>query len=245
MTNLILKTAMVVTLTALAACSGGGSSSSTPKPTPTPDPVTVPGATASVNDLVNFARSGTSTTKDNGVVGYRRAEGGVVVTADQIPGYGVGLVTRMENGQATVFNMAGDPVVTAATPSGVYTGDLAMNYRMTEDGQWQTALGDMAIVLDLQNGEAHVDSIVGNANNNIEFMGSAEVNNGRLTMDDAIVNVRDGEGFMLGRETGTMDGIIATGSDTTAITGTVGSSNAQTGFDMKGGFLTTFDPEFN
>lgn len=244
MKNLMTKTAMVACLAALAACGGGGGGgSSTPAPTPTP--VTVPGANAPIAQMIDFAKQGSATPKQHGVMTFSHSAGGVVIKADEIPGYGVGLVTRMENGQATVFNTAGNPLVTTATPSGVYTGGIEMNYRMTENGQWQTALGDMAIVLDLANGTAGVDSIVGNANNNIEFMGEAQVANGRLSMTDAMVNLRDGQGAMISQERGTMNGIIATGSDTTAITGTVGSSNATTGFDMNGGFLTTYDPRHN
>lgn len=248
MKNALLKTALLASLTALTACGGssdGGSNSRPTNPSTPTNPGTVPGAKAPVADMIAFARGGDRQTRETGVVNYSRQAGGVTISADEIPGYGMGLVTRMENGKATVFSVAGEPLVTAATPNGVYTGEVNMNYKMDSAGQWQTAIGNMAIVLDMAEGTASVDSIVGNGNNNIEFMGGAQVANGRIAMNDAIVHVRDGEGWMISRETGTMDGIITTGTDVSAIVGTIGVDNGTNGFEMKGGFSTAWDQRYN
>lgn len=244
MKNLLLKTALLAALTAVAACSGGGGSGGADTD-PRPPVVQAPGANASAAQLAAFAKQEDGIRASNGLVSHSKTVGDVTVTAQVIPGYGTGLVTRMEQGKKTVFAFDGDPVVSAATPDGVYTGQLNANYKVDRASQWQSSGGDMSIVLDTKNGQAHVDSMIGNGQSNMEYMGTAQVSGGRLTMNDGVVNVRDGEGFLISQEVGTLNGIVATGSETTAILGTVGSKNATSGFEMNGGFTTVYDPKYN
>ncbi|PZO71673.1 MAG: hypothetical protein DI629_21370, partial [Mesorhizobium amorphae] len=137
--------AAVLAISALTACGGGGGGGSAPNPVPTPtqpkpaepgNPADRP-ASGSAKDLAAFARTGAAKQMD-GYVRYTRAYGsGSSVSYDALPGGVAGLVTLSEAGKARVFDLNGSPMVSADTPSGVYTGDVDLDYRMTAGGDWR------------------------------------------------------------------------------------------------------------
>ncbi|GGF74838.1 hypothetical protein GCM10011402_29410 [Paracoccus acridae] len=240
-------TAALALAVLLGACSGssngGDANENRPGPGVRP-PLTEPLSTKTA-DLIAFAQAGHSSEFENGVMRAQNtvADGGFV-RHDTVAGSKVSRVAYTGGAAAQdIYRVQGrDAVVTA--PSGVYTGEIDMTWQDGATAAWNRASGRMAIVLDLHEGHAFVDSIVGNANNNIEYMGDAQVNGDTLKSGNMIVHVRDGEGYFKHRVTGTLDGRIASGNGAAAILGTAGAHDAAKGFTMKGGFSTGFDQGF-
>lgn len=239
--------AAVLAISALTACGGGGGGSApNPVPAPTQPKPAEPGnpASGSAKDLAAFARTGGAKQMD-GYVRYTRAYGsGSSVSYDALPGGAAGLVTLSEAGKARVFDLNGGPMVSADTPSGVYTGDIDLDYRMTAGGDWRAMRGNMAMSLDLEGGKVGIDSIAGNGSNVIEVMGEAQVSNGVIGGEDLTTRVRDAEGRFMFDAKGSVDGLVSGTGDDAGIAATFEGSHAN-GFGMNGGAVLVLDPEFN
>ena len=258
-TSLLL--AFALSLTACGGGGGGGGVSQPPvitdpgdtdpddtDPDDTVNPPVVGPLSTSTADLVTYAQAGTTAGFENGVMRSRNVKSadGVIHNAhyDSLAGSTNGRVTYVNSDGEAIYRLVGDTPTSVTAPSGVYTGEIDMSWKDGADDDLHTASGRMAIVLNLQSGSASVDSIVDdNANNVIQVIGSANVVGGALKGDAMTVLVGDAEGANIRNETGTLDGVIASGTDSSAIFGTVGSSNTANGWEMTGGFSTGFDQE--
>jgi hypothetical protein len=242
--NTTLRTAFAVSALALmAACGGGSGVSSVPAPTsaPTSNPATPAPTTAakpasnSTADLVKFAQGGVSETLRDDVLRVSRDFEGGSVAYDTVAGGKVGLVTYERDNAATDFRIKGAAQSDIVVGSGNYAGPLSVTYALG-DGAVRAADGEFSASVDFKNQTVATGGIVGNARNNIEFFGNANIVNGAINDNDTVVRLRDGEGKFIRNYTGTTNGVFTNGSgNTDALVGTVGSAD----LNMKGGFVIT------
>lgn len=239
----IQGTAVTAALLSALALSGCGSSSGSVATT-----LTGPLSTSSA-DIAAFASQGETTTIENGVERTKNTatDGAGVHTAyvDGLPGSDVSRVTYIANSGEAIYRVLGTPQAVTHATTGIYSGNLDLTWRDGADDALHSDSGRMAIYLDMENGQAFVDSIVGGNNgaNVIQVLGDASVNDGRLTGESMAVIVGDATGSNMRTETGSLDGLIANGSNTTAIMGTVESINLENGFHMTGGFSAGRAPD--
>lgn len=259
MSNPMYKALAFTTILAMAACgSSGGSSTSRPD---TGDTGGNGGssdgpASGAVADLVAFAQDGNSRRQEGGIVNHENATAaGRSLETFTLDGTKSGLLVDTKTGRKTRVEVIGKPVINTNTPGGVYTGGFALSYRMDPSSDWQQLEGDMAIELDMASGRAFMDSIGGNASNNIEVMGALDYDKGRLSSDNVRVNVRDADGSLdlngNGRtdddvwgDFGKADAILVDKKGKQAIFGKL-TGEHDSGFSMEGALVLPRSDEFN
>ena len=214
-----------------------------PKNPPKPDMPDL----STIARMVKFAQAGSVRTR-NGVQTWTNIDGSTgvdrVVRVDVLPGFGPGLVTFADGANATVFSLAGKPLVTKATPDGIYAGDIKIDYRMDSGGQWQAMAGDAYMRLNMKTGDVFMDSIAGDDTHTIAALGWAKYKGGRIASDKIQVRINDGNEYLAVDKSGKLDAIVATGDGKSAIFGTVSGKHAN-GFEMKGGLVLPYAPEHN
>jgi len=222
---------------------GGGSEGSGP-------------ASTEIADLIAFADTGTRTKmqfRDNAANRWersRRCDGQACVVVDRIPGAtGAGLVIYQEGKDVFVYDVFGSEIAAMSAPTGIYNGLLTANYRVGADGDWIATVGEMNLWLDIEKGTVAIGGILpytspdGVANSSIQFFGDADVVAGQFTDSDLKILVNSGNpsGF---RATGTTSGFVVSGTDGSAILGTVEATGDPDLLLLQGGYTAMHDPRF-
>lgn len=249
----------------LAACGSSGSTGAI-APAPTPEVPGGPGqpndpgtpslsnpTSNAVADLLAFAQGGSKYVAPGGVARLERETAdGRVVSAAVLEGTNSGYVKVEQAGTVTAYTLAGAPIVTADTPGGVFTGDFEASYRMGASQPVLAARGDGFIELDMASGQAYMDSLVSNRDNNILVLGTMQYADGRLAGNGLHVQVRDGAGNIdlngNGRTDddvwgnfGNAEAILVDNANGTSIIGVMDAQH-ESGFQMDGGFVVNHDP---
>lgn len=238
--------AALAILFGLSACGGGGATTSMPPATNPPAP-TAPSSTQ-VNDLITFAaEGGTLSTLQTGVTRQTRTftSNGTpgVVAVDRLAGTDVGLVQYRLGSDVFLYSLTGDPVGMASLPSGTFSGPLALNFRLDQNSGWTVMAGDANLSLNMATGRVGLGGIATDFVHSVELFGEANLVDGRFQTDAATLRLRDaaGGGMFIRDETGSVAGTANSQGGNHAIFGTLAGNNPSNGFQLNGGFTTTFD----
>ncbi|WP_156102903.1 hypothetical protein [Thioclava atlantica] len=236
----LVRGSVLIAAVALSACGGGGSVVAPP----VYDPLVAPDG-SDISSVIAFAKKGGTIDLGNGVTRYTNTQ---VINSkkyaawvDVLPGYGDALVSFQTDDQGVTYTMTGDTPTVVSAPTGVYTGQIELSYKQTSADTWRVATGNVSVNLDLANGTAAIDSIASNADNNIEVFGNATVSGAQLASNTMTMRMRDGAGTLLYDKTGSLDGKIITGTDTSAIVGTVNATDSADGYELNGGLTTGYN----
>lgn len=227
-------------LALMAACGGGSGVTSVPAPTKAPTtnpntPTAAKPASTSTADLVAFANAGGDTlaVRDDVLRVSRTFDGGSV-SVDTVAGSKAGLVAYTNAKGVTEYRVNGTRKANIVVGSGSYNGPLQLTYRTSPNGALKSADGEFNMSVDFAGGTVATGGIAGNADNNIEFFGDAQIANGGFKDNATIVRLRDGNGVRIRDYTGSTDGMFVNGANgRDAAIGTVQA----TGLGLNGGFV--------